>query len=114
MATRVTISDVCSQVSNMRYSAPLFKKLNIFDIFKLNTHCIGKFMFSYSRDLLPECFENLFTFNNQIHDHNARAATKYGSYACRTNIKQFTILHRVRKLELPSPINYGKKHHFVL
>ena len=80
------------------HSAPLFRKLNILDIYKLNTHCIGKFMFSYSRDLLPECFDNLFIFNNQIHDHNTRAATKYRSHACRTNIKQFTILHQGPKI----------------
>ena len=55
-------------------------------------------MFSYSRDLLPECFDNLFIFNNQIHDHNTRAATKYRSHACRTNIKQFTILHQGPKI----------------
>ena len=55
-------------------------------------------MFNYSRDLLPECFDNLFTFNNQIHDHNTRAVTKYRSHACRTNIKQFTILHQGPKI----------------
>ena len=32
-------------------------------------------MFSYSRDLRPKCFDNLFTYNNRIHDHNTRAAT---------------------------------------
>ena len=80
------------------HSAPLFRKLNILDIYKLNTHCIGKFMFSYSRDLLPECFDNLFIFNNQIHDHNTRAATKYRSHACSTNIKQFTIIHQGPKI----------------
>ena len=51
--------------------------LNILDIFKLNTHCIGIFMYIYSRDLLPECFDNLFISKNQVHDHNTRAAAKY-------------------------------------
>ena len=83
--------------------APLFKKLNIVDVFKLNTHCIRKFMFSLclvSRDLLPECFENLFTYNNQIHDHNTRAATKYRSHACCTNIKNSQSYIRVRKFAI--------------
>ena len=60
-------------------------------------------MFSYSRDLLPECFDNLFVYNNQIHDHNTRAATKYRPHACHTNIKQWTfhLLDRILKnLEL--------------
>ena len=50
-------------------------------------------MFSYSRDLSPECFDNLFIFNHQIHNHYNRAATKY-----RSNIKQFTILHQGPKI----------------
>jgi hypothetical protein len=54
------------------HSAPLFKKLNILDIFKLNTHCIGIIMYIYSRDLLPECFDNLFISNNQVHDRDTR------------------------------------------
>ena len=63
-------------------------------------------MFSYSRDLSLECFDNLFIFNNQIHDHNTRAATKDRSHAFRTNIKQFTILHQGPKIWncLPSSI----------
>ena len=88
------------------HSAPPFKKLNILDIFKLNTHCIGIFMYIYSRDLLPECFDNLFISNNQVHDRDTRAAAKYRSHACRTNIKQFTILHQGPKIWncLPSSI----------
>jgi hypothetical protein len=54
------------------HSAPLFQKLNILDIFKLNTHCIGIFMYIYSRVLLPECFDNLFISNNQVHDRDTR------------------------------------------
>ena len=63
-------------------------------------------MYIYSRDLLPECFDNLFISNNQVHDHNTRAAAKYRSHACRTNIKQFTILHQGPKIWncLPSSI----------
>ena len=59
------------------HSAPLFKKLNILDIFKLNTHCIGIFLYIYSSDLLPQYFENLYISNNQVHDHNTRAEAKY-------------------------------------
>ena len=88
------------------HSAPLSKKLNILDIFKLNTHCIGTFMHSYSRNLLPACFDNLYISSNQVHNHNTRAAAKYRSHACRTNIKQFTILHQGPEIwnRLPSSI----------
>ena len=36
-------------------------------------------MYIYSRDLLPECFDNLFISNNQVHNHNTRAMAKYRS-----------------------------------
>ncbi len=63
-------------------------------------------MYIYSRDLLPECFENLFSSNNHVHDHNTRAAARYRPHTCRTNIKQFTILDQGPKIWncLPSSI----------
>ena len=50
-------------------------------------------MFMYHHHLLPECFDNLFITNNQVHNYNNRAAANYRSHACRTSIKQLTILH---------------------
>ncbi len=77
------------------HSDPLFKQLKILDIFKLNLFHIGKFMFLYHHCMLPTCFDELFITNNQIHIHgyNTRSAGNYRSHACRTNIKQFTILY---------------------
>ncbi len=43
--------------------------------------------------MLPTCFDELFITNNQIHGYNTRSAGNYRSHACRTNIKQFTILY---------------------
>ena len=43
--------------------------------------------------MLPPCFDDLFIINNPIHDYNTRSAANYRSHACRTNIKQFTILY---------------------
>lgn len=74
------------------HSSPLFYQLKILDIFKLNSFYIGTFMFKYHHHLLPECFDNLFITNNQVHSYNTRSATNYRSHACRTNIKKFTIL----------------------
>ncbi len=75
------------------HSDPLFKQLKILDIFKLNLFHIGKFMFLYHHCMLPTCFDELFITNNQIHGYNTRSAGNYRSHACRTNIKQFTILY---------------------
>jgi hypothetical protein len=75
------------------HSDPLFKQLKILDIFKSNSFHIGKFMFLYHHCMLPTCFDELFTTNNQIHGYNTRSAGNYRSHACRTNTKQFTILY---------------------
>ena len=48
------------------HSAPLFSKLGILDIFKVNTFEIAKFMFYYKNNLLPPLLLNLFVTNSQI------------------------------------------------
>ena len=72
-------------------------------------------MYIYSRNLLPECFDNLFISSNQVHNHNTTGAAGYAAtHACRTNIKQFTILHAgsAENMELSSFINNRNKYHF--
>ena len=49
------------------HTAPLFSKLEILDIFQVNTLEIAKFMFRFHNDLLPPPFLNLFMTNSQIH-----------------------------------------------
>ena len=48
--------------------------------------------------LLPPCFSNLFNVNKQVHNYNTRNADQYRPHACKTNIKQFTILFSGPKL----------------
>ena len=85
--------------SNYRaHTAPLFSKLKILSIYQLNSFHIGKFMYSYHNQLLPPSFRNLFTTNIEIHEYNTRNASSYRAHACRTNIKQFTILFQGPKL----------------
>ncbi|CAH3181037.1 unnamed protein product, partial [Porites lobata] len=42
------------------HTAPLFSKLEILDIFQVNTLDTAKFMFRYHNNLLPPLFRNLF------------------------------------------------------
>lgn len=84
--------------SFLAHTAPLFKKLKILDINKINSFCTGIFMYSYHNKLLPPPFLNLFSTSNQFHNYNTRNADTYRSHACRTNIKQFTMLSRGPKL----------------
>ena len=49
------------------YTAPLFSKLEILDIFQVNTPDTAKFMFRYHNNLLPPLLRNLFMTNSQVH-----------------------------------------------
>ena len=88
------------------HSAPLFSKLEILDIFQINTFQIAKFMYSYHKSLLPTLFSNLFNKNSQIHNYSTRKANNYHMHHCRTNLKKFTILYQGPKIwnSLPTKI----------
>ena len=51
-------------------------------------------MFLYHHCMLPTCFDELFTTNNQIHGYNTRSAGNYRSHAL-TNCLQQTIKYMV-------------------
>ena len=76
------------------HTAPLFRTLKILDIFKTNAFFVACLMlYSYHNNLLPHTFNTTFVTNRQVHTYNTRNANNYRPYFCRTNIKQFTILH---------------------
>ena len=78
----------------------------IVDIFKVNSLYVARFMFCYKNLMLPPILLNLFITNNQVHNYNTRIAENYRPQACRTNLKQFTILFQGPKIwnALPSHI----------
>ena len=88
------------------HTAPLFNELKLLDIYNLNVFYTAKFMFSYHNHLLPPSFQNLFVTSHQIHNYNTRNASSYRSYACNTNVKQFTVLFQGPKIwnSLPDDI----------
>ena len=84
-------------ITNSEYrahTAPLFSKLEILDIFQINTLDTAKFMFRCHNNLLPPLFRNLFMTNSQVHRYHTRTASNYRVHSCRTNIKKFTILYQ--------------------
>ena len=95
------------------HSAPLFERLKVLDIFKVNTFHIAKFMFLYHHWLLPVSLSNLFVTNNQVHGYYTRNANSYRPHHCRTNIKQFTILYQGPKIwnSLPFSIKSSNSLH---
>ena len=62
-------------------------------------------MNSYHNNLFPETFNTTFVTNRQVHTYNTRNVNNYRRYFCRTNIKQFTILHLGPKLWNSLPHN---------
>ena len=67
-------------ITNSEYrahTAPLFSKLEILDIFQVNTFDTAKFMFRYHINLLPPLFRNLFMTNSQVHRYDTRTASNY-------------------------------------
>ena len=54
----------------------------------------AKFMFLYTKGLLPNTFNNMFTLTNQIHSYNTRNSNCFYVFPCRTNIRRFSIRFR--------------------
>ena len=62
-------------------------------------------MFRYKNQMLPLILSNLFRTNKQIHNYNTRSAGNYRPHACRTNLKQFTILYQGPKIWNALPLH---------
>ena len=90
----------------LAHTAPLFGTLKILDIFNITTFLVVCFMYSYHNNLLPHTFNTTFVTNRQVHTYNTRNANNYQHYFCKTNIKQFTILHLGPKLWNSLPHNF--------
>ena len=73
------------------HTAPLFRDfqfLSIFNLNKLQTCC---FMYKISNCLLPTALQNLFTLNNNLHDHKTRKSCKLHVISHRTNSRAYSI-----------------------
>ena len=102
---RVVLAIVNSD-SEHTLSASLFAKLDILDIFQINSFQIAKFIFCYHNQLLPPTFLNLrFLTSSQVHSYFTRAANHYRSHSSRTNVKQFTIFYQGPKIWNSLPIS---------
>ena len=60
------------------HTAPLFNKLKLLDIYKINSLHTGKIhVLFYHNKLLPPCFLTLFNANKQVHNYNTRNVDSY-------------------------------------
>ena len=53
-------------------SKPLFTKLNILDIFSIDSHQVGTFMYHYHNNMLPLSLCKTFQTGNQLHRYSTR------------------------------------------
>ena len=72
-------------------SKPIFKELEIFNFEQIHFVQLGLFMFSFIHSILPNKYNNMFTFNYQIHGYNTRSLNKLHLPRCRSNIRKFSI-----------------------
>ena len=66
----------------------MFKEHRIFDLY---FHQIDKFMYLFTRGLLPNYFRDMFTLASQLHSHYTRNCNYYYIPPGRTNIRNFSI-----------------------
>ena len=69
------------------YMKPIHDEMNILqfdDIYRLE---VGKFMYKFHNDILPENFQNYFKYVSTIHNHNTRTAANLSMYPIRPNTK---------------------------
>ena len=101
---------IISNASYRAHTTPLFSKLKILDIFKLNSFYVATFMFSYHHRLLPPSFLNLFVTNNLVHSYNTRRGTDFRPHFCRSNAKFFSVLFQGSNIwnSLPNDIKQSE------
>ena len=63
---------ICTNSPYLAHTDPLFHKLNILKVHDINILQTSIFMFKYTKDLLPPIFNNLFTYNRNIHSYPTR------------------------------------------
>ena len=74
------------------HTDPIFRDLEVLKFSDVLFH-LGKFMFFFSKGLLPNSFNYMFTLANHIHPYNTRNASNCNFYIplVRTNIRKFSI-----------------------
>ena len=88
-------------ILNVPYNAPstpLFKKLNIPKLYDMYSIELGKFMYCFYTDRLPQPLSTLFTRNIDIHNRNTRNKFDPRITTSKLNITSRTFLHQGPKL----------------
>ncbi len=98
------IRNVCKATYN-ESTNPLFKKLSIpklSDVFNIQ---LGKFMFSYTNNILPMSLQSLFVRNADVHSYHLRHRNDPHIITRNNSIVSRTFNHAAPKLWLSLPAN---------
>ena len=95
MSVQKTIVRLITFKSYSEHTEPLFKKINILNIYKINDYLTSLFMFQfYYMNNMPQIFINVFKTNNEIHHHNTRSSKKLHKTYTRTNYMKHTLSNK--------------------
>ena len=72
---------IISGESYTAHTGPIFKKLEILNLWDLYDHSFAKFMFDFHHNNLPDVFSDYFVRTNEIHNYNTRAHSKGSLHA---------------------------------
>ena len=85
--------------SYFEHTEPLFQKLKILNIFKINDYLSCLFMYRFKHlQNLPEFFNGYFIQNNEVHHYNTRNSNKLHVNYSRTNYVKHTIVNKGVKI----------------
>ena len=99
---------ICGSKYNA-HTDPLFKRLNILKIQDIFTLQCTKFFYRFSNDKLPTYFDEFFSRNNSIHDHNTRSSNDLHLFQFRNQTSRNCIRFNIPNLVNNLPQNVKEK-----
>jgi hypothetical protein len=99
------VRNVCRGFYNQA-TAPLFKKLKILKLDDIFSQSLCKFMYSFTKGILPSSLQFLFIANTDVHNHNTRRRNDPHVTASQNSAMSRTFIHQGPKvwLDLPQQI----------
>ena len=93
---------IASKVFFDSHTDVLFKEQEILIFSELYLYQIGKCMYLFERDLIPNYFRHIFTLASRLHSHYIKNCNLFYIPPCRTNIRNFSF--RVKETELKTKV----------
>ena len=73
------------------HTSPIFKELKILKLEDIYLFNLGKFIYQYKHNLLPDCLECPLLTVDQVHNYNTRNSKAFYVSTCRTNFRKFSV-----------------------